>query len=128
LRSDDDGNATAMIGKLEAALKVQGEALVLRARRQQVLASNIANADTPGYKAVDFDFGKALGEALRRPGAAAERALRLEAQPAAQPSADGNTVDMDAERAKFADNAVRYEAALRALNGQLRTLLDAIRG
>jgi flagellar basal-body rod protein FlgB len=107
-------------------LQVQGEALVLRARRQQVLASNIANADTPGYKALDFDFGKALGEAIARPGAAV--GPRLQPQPAAQPSADGNTVDMDAERSKFADNALRYEAALRALNAQLRTLLDAIRG
>jgi flagellar basal-body rod protein FlgB len=115
-----------MIEKLQNALNAQGEALALRARRQQVIAANIANADTPGYKAVDFDFAKALNEALRKPGAG--DGARLYQTATAQPSADANTVDMDAERAKFADNAVRYEAALRALNGRIRTLLDAIRG
>ncbi|MCX7962306.1 MAG: flagellar basal body protein [Burkholderiales bacterium] len=114
-----------MMNRIEDALRTQATALALRAHRQSVLASNIANADTPGYRAVDFDFARALREALARPGAPAPRPVP---QPAAQPSADGNTVDMDAERAKFADNAVRYEAALRALNGQIRTLLDAIRG
>lgn len=113
-----------MIDKLQSSLDLQGEALVLRARRQQVLAGNIANADTPGYKALDFDFARALESATRRPGAE----LRLTPVAAAQPAADGNSVDMDAERARFADNAVRYEAALRALNGQIRTLLDAIKG
>jgi flagellar basal-body rod protein FlgB len=117
--------ARIMIDRIETALRAQSEALALRARRQQVIAGNIANADTPGYKAVDFDFGKALNEAIRSPGG--ERA-RLFQTPSPQPSADGNTVDMDAERAKFADNAVRYEAALKALNAQIRTLLDAIRG
>jgi flagellar basal-body rod protein FlgB len=118
--------ARTMIDKLQNALQPQSEALVLRARRQQVIASNIANADTPGYKAVDFDFTRALQAALRDPGKA--DAPLLQPRAAAQPSADGNTVDMDAERARFADNAVRYEAALRALNGQIRMLLDAMRG
>ncbi len=119
-----------MIAKADAALRAQSDALLLRARRQEVIASNIANADTPGYRAVDFDFGKALAEAARRPGPAGSavpqpKLLRVAS---AQPSADGNTVDMDTERAKFADNAVRYEAALRTLNAQIRTMLDAIRG
>ncbi len=115
-----------MIDKLQGSLDLQGEALVLRARRQQVLAGNIANADTPGYQAVDFDFARALEAATRRPGAVPQ--VRLAPVAAAQPAADGNSVDMDAERARFADNAVRYEAALRALNAQIRTLLDAIKG
>jgi flagellar basal-body rod protein FlgB len=118
--------ARTMIDKLHSALHAQSEALVLRARRQQVIASNIANADTPGYKAVDFDFARALQAAIREPGRA--HAPKLQPQPAAQPAADANTVEMDVERARFADNAVRYEAALRTLNGQIRTLLDAIRG
>lgn len=119
-----------MIDKLTTALQAQGNALVLRARRQELIASNIANAETPGYRAVDFDFARALQEANRpaAPGPAAPAALKLEYPRPAQPAADGNTVDMDAERAKFADNAIRYEAALRALNGQIRTMLDAIKG
>lgn len=114
-----------MMNRIHDALRTQSLALELRAHRQSVLASNIANAETPGYRAADFDFARALRAALARPGAPLARAEPL---PGAQPAADGNTVDMDAERAKFADNAVRYEAALRALNGQIRTLLDAIRG
>jgi flagellar basal-body rod protein FlgB len=115
-----------MIERLQQSLQAQSEALALRAWRQQVIASNIANADTPGYRAVDFDFAAALERALRAQGQA--RLPRLVETPAAQPAADGNTVDLDTERAKFADNALRYEVALRALNGQIRTLLDAIRG
>ena len=116
----------AMIERLQHALRPQAEALALRAKHQEILAGNLANADTPGYRAVDFDFARALEAALAaRKGASAPR---LEQTPAVQPAADGNTVDLDLERAKFADNAIRYEAALRALNGQLRTLLDAIKG
>lgn len=114
-----------MMNRIEDALHTQSLALVLRAHRQSVLATNIAHADTPGWRAVDFDFARALRAALAQPGAPLPRAVP---QPHAQPALDGNTVDMDAERAKFADNAVRYEAALRALNGQIRTLLDAIKG
>lgn len=117
-----------MIDKLASALQPQGQALVLRARRQELIAANIANADTPGYRAVDFDFARALASASPASGASAVRAPRLEYPQAAQPAADGNTVDMDAERAKFADNALRYEAALRTLNQQIRTLQDAIKG
>ena len=119
-----------MITRPAQALRTQGDALLLRARRQEVIAANIANADTPGYRAVDFDFAKALAAASQRPGGATAPLAqpKLAQVAAAQPSADGNTVDMDAERAKFADNAVRYEAALRVLNGQLRTMLDAIKG
>lgn len=131
-----------MIGPIEQSLRFQGEALQLRAQRQQALAANIANADTPGYKAVDFDFAKALRESLggNRVAQRASATGHLSASLAAantptttesdstQPAQDGNTVDMDRERARFADNAVRYEATLRFLNGQIRTLLSAIQG
>lgn len=116
-----------MIDKLTTALQAQGNVLQLRARRQELIASNIANAETPGYRAVDFDFARALQEA-NKAGASAPARLRLDYPQPAQPAADGNTVDMDAERAKFADNAIRYEAALRALNGRIRSMLDAIKG
>jgi len=137
-----------MIGKLDQALAFQSTALKLRSERQQVLSANIANADTPNYKAVDFDFGAALASAT---GAASGSTpagtlatssaghsagnsngsslpVPIQFRTASQASVDGNTVEMDAERAQFADNAVRYEAALKFLNGQIKTLLSAIQG
>ena len=107
-----------------------------------MLSANIANADTPGYKAVDFDFTRALRENLAgtrvtqrttAPGHIVARSASADApspseSDAAQPSQDGNTVDMDKERARIADNAVRYEATLKFINGQIRTLLSAIQG
>lgn len=131
-----------MINRIEQSLRFQGEALQLRAQRQQVLAANIANADTPGYKAQDFDFAKALQSSLggsrvtqhatapghmRAPFASGQSPTTGDSD-APQPAQDGNTVDMDQERTRFADNAVRYEATLRFLNGQIRTLLSAITG
>lgn len=114
--------------RLDATLQFNANALRLRSERQALLASNIANADTPNYKAVDFDFAKALTDANQAAssGAQAARPATLYRQPA-QAALDGNSVEMDAERAHFADNTVRYEAALRFLNGQIRTLLEALR-
>ena len=134
-----------MIGALDQSLQFNASALRLRADRQQLLAANIANADTPGFKAVDFDFGRALDSATRASGAAGTPRLTASAaghvgtaaastsavlafRPPSQASIDGNTVEMDAERAQFADNAVRYEAALKFLNGQIKTILSAIQG
>lgn len=159
-----------MLDRITGALQFDGEALALRAQRQQVLASNIANADTPDYQARDFDFGRALAQATSRFAAAPDGAgasvrasharatstLAL-AQPASlqavahkaflpvggagpsshpemlwrtpqQPSIDRNTVDLDRERASFADNSLRYEATLRFISGKMRNLLSAIRG
>ena len=119
-----------MINRLTNALNFQAEALVMRAERQRMIASNIANADTPGYVARDFDFAKALREATsagstsdptRRAGAM----LRYAAP--AQTNLDGNSVDMDRERAAFADNTVKYESTLRFINGSVRTMLDAMK-
>lgn len=114
--------------RLDALLQFNANALRLRSERQALLAANIANADTPNYKAVDFDFAKALGDAnvASAKGTFAAKPATLYRQPA-QASLDGNSVEMDAERAAFADNTVRYEAALRFLNGQIRTLLEALR-
>ncbi len=134
-----------MTGRIEQSLRFQSEALQLRAQRQQLLSANIANADTPGYKAVDFDFTRALRENLggarvtqrtSAPGHMTTMASRLAPadapspaeSDAVQPAQDGNTVDMDKERARIADNAVRYEATLKFINGQIRTLLSAIQG
>ncbi|MFM1988013.1 MAG: hypothetical protein RJA99_970 [Pseudomonadota bacterium] len=136
--------------RLTESIDFHGRALLLRAERQKVIAGNIANADTPGFSARDFDFKSALAEATgTKPEAAAAPAVAtthaghlggpaaggaridstaLKYRRTEQPSVDANTVDLDRERANFADNAVRYEAGLRFINGSVRTLLSAIRG
>lgn len=130
----------AMIDRMGNVLQFQGQALVLRAERQRLVAANIANADTPGYVARDFDFASALRQATSDAGAvgaagapagAAQSPGRFQprlqyAQPA-QASLDGNSVDMDRERAAFVDNALKYEATLRFLNSSVRTMLEAMK-
>ncbi len=188
--------------RLTQALDFQSHALVLRAERQRLIASNIANADTPGYVARDIDFARALREAsgagpqassglsngaapslggamsartapsagamptstASSAGAMSARTATIAgamsistrtafsasamsvAQPAhmalgggardepellyashAQDSLDRNTVDLDRERHSFADNAVKYEATLRFINGSVRSMLDAMK-
>jgi flagellar basal-body rod protein FlgB len=119
-----------MIPKLTESLDFHSQALMLRAERQRLIASNIANADTPGYVARDFDFGKALREATsQQAGSDASRrtgAMLRYALPA-QTNLDGNSVDMDRERASFADNTVKYESTLRFINGSVRTMLDSMK-
>jgi len=149
-----------MFANLTSGLDFHSKALVLRAERQRILASNMANADTPGYVARDFNFKEALGQMTRQSGgelARAGRGLSLRASDAAsnpkhlnlsgrtgssslgvsgavaygtqsQPSLDGNSVDMDRERASVVDNSVRYESTLRFINGQSKTILSAIQG
>ena len=137
-----------MLNRLTDVLDFQGQALQLRSERQQLIASNIANADTPGYVARDMDFAKTLRAATGAlPLANALVATNaghigstgaglsggrigselLYATPA-QTNLDRNTVDMDRERASFADNAIKYEATLRFINSNVRTSLSAITG
>lgn len=132
-----------MTGPVDRLFDFHADALKLRAHRQQLLASNIANADTPGYKARDLDFARALrvarGEAAEAPRLVRTSSRHLvdargEAMPEAlfrqvvQPSLDGNSVDMDVERGHFADNALRYEASLMFLNSRIRSLMAALQG
>jgi flagellar basal-body rod protein FlgB len=137
--------ATTPIDRMTATLDFQAAALSLQAQRAKVLASNIANADTPNYQAKDFDFSQALAQAtqsaaqnpgtparthpghLAAAGAGAPGPVLQYRQPL-QASLDGNSVDLDTERAAFAENSVRYEATLRFLNGQIKTMLTAING
>ena len=130
--------------KFDEAIAFQSKALGLRAYRQQVLAENIANADTPNYKARDFSFKSALDSAMagRATGGLAMertapghlsgttgRALAdLKFRQPMQSSADGNTVEMDVERAEFAENALRYEASLTFINSRIKGLMTAIQG
>jgi flagellar basal-body rod protein FlgB len=133
-----------MIDKLDATLRFHQEALNLRARRQEVLSANIANADTPNYKARDFDFAGRLSQVMEagRSGQSLPMAITSVRHVAAQASSvagdaleyriphqssiDGNTVEMDAERVKFADNAVHYESNLTVLGAKIKSLLAAV--
>jgi len=137
-----------MPNRLTDSLDFQGQALQLRSERQRLIASNIANADTPGYIARDMDFAKTLQAATGTLPAAGALATShaghlgtggttaagakvagelLYATPS-QTNLDRNTVDMDRERASFADNAIKYEATLRFINSSVRTSLSAITG
>lgn len=133
-----------MLSKLDQYFDFNTQALKLRSYRQQLLASNIANADTPNYKAVDIDFARELKRvAGRQPGdlrmaATSQRHLqaatgnpyhaKIMYRNISQPNIDGNTVNMDEERAQFAENALRYESTVRVLNGQIKGLMTAIQG
>ena len=133
-----------MIPKLTESLDFHSQALMLRAERQRLIASNIANADTPGYQARDFDFAQALrqatgGAAATGQGIAADVMAAAEgARPGrtaptlryatpSQTNLDNNSVDMNRERGAFAENAIRYESTLRFINGNVRTMLDAMK-
>jgi flagellar basal-body rod protein FlgB len=127
----------AMTNPLDNLLQFQGDALKLRGYRQELLAANIANADTPNYKAVDFDFAQALrtaAKAVGQPDAAASGSAANGARPKvlyrnpAQASLDGNSVEIDNARAQFAGNTVRYEAAMNTLSMQVKMMLSAIKG
>lgn len=128
-----------MINKLDDAFRFQQEALSLLSRRQEVLASNIANADTPGYMARDIDFSQQLQNSLANQSMAKSPVSlsltsnrHIEGQGKIfddasllyripdQPSADGNTVDMDRERISFADNSVKYQSSLTFLGADIK--------
>lgn len=138
-----------MVDKLDAAFSFHQNALRVRGQRQELIAANIANADTPNYKARDMDFAAAMKSASAgigsQPFASAQNMTKTSEQhltgvlnnnsalssnalyrPIVQGSVDGNTVDMDVERNQFADNAIRYEASLTMINGQLKKMLAAL--
>ncbi len=136
-----------MLDKLDAALQFDTEALNLRAQRQEILASNIANADTPGYQARDIDFASELNRALEKGRAqgsglslAVTSARHIPAQTAKlpsmdllyripdQPSMDGNTVDMDRERTQFADNSLKYQTDLTLIGSQIKGMMTVLQG
>lgn len=144
-RLEVDNERTTMVSKLDDYFSLDKAALNLRAQRQQLIASNIANADTPNYKARDIDFNSALQAALQNTTAAPalnatnarhqqpnalEQILSAPVQyrGVVQGSVDGNTVDMDTERNQFADNALRYEAMLTMTTSDAKTMLSALQG
>ena len=153
-----------MLNRLTDTLDFQAQALSLRSERQRLIASNIANADTPGYVAREMNFAQALREATGATGSTGTNGSNIGMPPAtalrtsqpghiaiggasgapgssagrsdstllyaapSQTNLDRNTVDMDRERASFADNTVKYEATLRFIGANVRTTLSAITG
>ncbi|MDY0073546.1 MAG: flagellar basal body rod protein FlgB [Thauera sp.] len=133
---------------LDKSLRFHHTAFNLQAYRQELLASNIANADTPHFKARDIDFGAALNSALGRVGDGSLAAVDLDRTHRAhieggagagaenfagyrtefQSAVDGNTVSMDVERAAIAQNSLHYEASLTFISGMFRTMGQAISG
>ncbi len=128
-------NIDSFLGINEAALKLQ-------AKRSELLAANLANADTPNYKARDFDFKAILSEYQDPRSAASLETTRSNhlggdnamADPTpmfrmpTQPAVDGNTVDSEVEKAAFMENSLQYQATLRFIDGSIKTLRTAIRG
>lgn len=134
-----------MLSRLDNHFRVQETALKLRAARQELIAANIANADTPNYKARDVDFTSAFNNALAggntQPALATTDARHLQTSisvdifPASavlyrtpsQPSIDGNTVNVDEEMVAFTDNALRYQAAITFMQKRIEGLSSAIK-
>jgi flagellar basal-body rod protein FlgB len=142
-------DGVTVAANLDSYLGVHASALRLREQRTELLARNLANADTPGYKAQDLDFRAAL--AATSSTAASPDTLRttqarhigpgsggaldvggtaefLRFRTPLAPSLDGNTVDAQLEQAAFADNAVRYQATLSFISSKFRSLMTAITG
>ncbi|CNI15073.1 flagellar basal body rod protein FlgB [Yersinia massiliensis] len=134
-----------MLDKLDNELRFQQGALQLLSQRQDILASNIANVDTPGYLARDIDFSQQLKNAvennIKTTGDVSLTLTSGKHIPAIapsinndqllyripdQPSADGNTVDMDRERVNFADNTIKYQTSLTILSSQLKNMMSVI--
>lgn len=124
--------------EMEAIFGVHEQALLFRARRMEVLAANLANADTPRYQARDIEFSDALAAAQRTrfaithprhiDASAATGAQGLKYRVPHQPAQDGNTVEADLELARYAENAVAYQASLMFLNGRIASLRTALSG
>ena len=128
-----------MTQSIDQVFGLPAAALELRARRSEVLAANLANADTPHFKARDFDLGAAMREvsgqgvqlAANEPGQIQPASMgvqqtRLLYRVPQNPSLDGNTVETQVEQAKFAENAVQYRAALTFLNARISGLINAL--
>ena len=128
---------------IDRAFSIHDDALMLRSRRSSILAANIANADTPDYKARDIDFramlqdmsskeSKSLGmtktHAKHLGDAPVHAASEIKYRNPLQPSLDGNTVDMHAEQARFSKNALEYQTSLTFLNSKISGLKLAIKG
>ncbi|GAB5413250.1 MAG: flagellar basal body rod protein FlgB [Congregibacter sp.] len=130
------------MGPIEKAMGMSPQVMALRAQRMELLSANIANADTPGYKARDIDFEAAMRTArsdqegmmrthpkhMSAGGMVDDGAAKAMYRMPSQPSMDGNTVETHREHAAFMDNAMRYQASVNMLDSRIRGLQTAIRG
>jgi len=128
--------------RLDREIGFMEQGLKLRSQRQQVLATNIANADTPNYKAQDIDFNQAMKSALsgsstnsglvatnpRHVTDASQGSAQVQARKQKQNSADGNTVDMDVEQSQFAENALQYETLVTLINSNFKNINSVMQG
>lgn len=132
---------------LDKHIGAHDDALLLYSRRSEILASNLANADTPGYKAKDIDFKAAMSDVMGNRSEFKKGSLKMATtndkhlqlnqtnfsadikfRNPYQPSLDGNTVDAGVEKTEFSKNAVYYNASLRLLTGKFQSLTKAIKG
>ncbi|MEZ5569406.1 MAG: flagellar basal body rod protein FlgB [Halioglobus sp.] len=124
---------------IDRHLGISPDALSVRARRIELLSANLANADTPGYKARDIDFGETLARVRDGQGAmrtthsthiqagSGAHNMHLKYRVPSQASLDGNTVETQQEHAAFMDNAIRYQASLNFLDGRIKSIISALR-
>ena len=128
-----------MVDNIKQQLDVLSNALSVRNRRQEILASNIANAATPQYKARDVEFevelARLLNEGPLKTSDSKHIGLvsknlpgKVQYRQSVNPSVDGNTVELAVEQMEFAENAVRYQTTLDFINSKVRGLMSAIRG
>ncbi len=128
-----------MTNTIKQQFEVHSKALGLRNRRNEILASNIANAATPNYKARDVDFESELARSLsigpinttnKQHIAVGSKNLpgKVQYRQSLNPSMDGNTVELAVEQMEFAENSIRYQTTLNFINGKLSGLMSAIRG
>ena len=128
-----------MRSSLDNYLGIHPQALQIEAKRNELLAANLANVDTPDYKARDIDFKTALSAAAADSNEQPASALSTTSAGELDSSAvkyrvpmasalDGNTVDEQLEQSAFAENSVRYQASLQFINSALRDLMTAITG
>ena len=126
---------------VDSIFGIHAQALTLRSQRSELLASNLANADTPNFKAKDIDFRAALRKVQDQQSvtltttstghmrsSSSTGSGNIQYRTPNQASLDGNTVDAQVEQTRFAENALRYKATLRFLNGKIHGLMTAIRG
>ncbi len=125
---------------LDNALNAHSSAVLLRAKRAEILAANLANADTPGYKARDMDFKQVYSQ-VRAGGEIAPKlthrshfpindnsALNIMPRTPNKEATNGNTVEREVEQSAFSENSVRYLASLRFLSGSIKGISDALKG
>ena len=128
-----------MVDSIKQQLNVLSNALNVRNRKQEILASNIANAATPNYKARDVEFEVELARLLNEGPlktsdskhivlASKNLPGKVQYRQSVNPSVDGNTVELAVEQMEFAENAVRYQTTLDFINSKVRGLMSAIRG